>query len=147
MQNRGFSLIELMLVIGIIGIIAVFAVPMMSSNRCRADAAEVQSCITDSSIRLENYRTNHGKYPASATVIADLGYADLDCGNHYRGVIVTSNTQYAIRYSDLQDKLNCSTDPGDDEWVMINTSPQIYHTKNPYSSEVDTVPSGGLSFP
>ncbi|MCB1041684.1 MAG: type II secretion system protein [Acidobacteria bacterium] len=141
MKKRGFSLIELMVVIGIISIVAVFAVPAMIRNRCKADWSEVQSCMADASIRLENFRTNHGRYPDNADVLNLLGLPDpYNCAAHYQGAIRTTNTTYVITFSDTQNKLSCSDDAGDDEWVMINTSPKIYHTKNSVDGRVDVLP-------
>jgi len=146
MLKKGFSLIELMVVIAIIGIISVFAISVMSDSQCKGDWAEVQSCITDAALRLDNYRSNHGTYPVVGAggvtnVFSAIGLAAIpDCGQHYRGAVTTTATNYNVTFADLQNKLACSTAPGDDEWVMINTSPKIYHTKNSVDGNVDTLP-------
>lgn len=65
MNRRGFSLIELMIVVSIMGILASIALPAYQHARRQADAAHL---IADfNSIRLAAYNqfTTQGTYPAS----------------------------------------------------------------------------------
>jgi len=143
-QSKAFSLIEIMVVVGIISLLAAFAIPSYRKSQCKADWAEVQSCISDISLRLDNYRSNHGLYPEPGDPLVAVGLpSDYECGKHYDAEVEISATRtgYKVTVADTFKKINCSTDPGDDEWVMIQSSPKVYHTKNPVDGAVDTLPT------
>lgn len=147
MKSNAFSLIEVMVVVAIIALIAAFGVPVLMDNLCRGDMSEVQSCIGDAALRLDNYRSNHGKYPASnqwAALGYDASKIDGDaviCGEHYKGnfTVPAGGKSYAVVFADTNAKLRCSDNAGDDEWTMTNTSPKVYHTKNPLGA-AETLP-------
>lgn len=71
-KNRyGFSLMELLAVVTILGLLAALIVPRMSIN---GDAAKIKSCMHDRAeinITVEQYYLNTGNWPAND--LSDIG--------------------------------------------------------------------------
>jgi len=61
--NRGFSLIELVVVIAVLSLLAIMAVPPALSSIERARVARVVSDLRTVEVALESYRMDHGSYP------------------------------------------------------------------------------------
>ncbi len=67
---KGFTLIELMIVVAIIAIIAAIALPSYQQYQIRTKRAEAQSEMMQIALRLENYKAiNHSYKDATPTVI------------------------------------------------------------------------------
>lgn len=65
-QKRcGFSLIELMVVVAIIGALAAMAIPRLTGATTAAKEARIQADLATIGTAVELYYTKHGKYPAN----------------------------------------------------------------------------------
>jgi prepilin-type N-terminal cleavage/methylation domain-containing protein len=65
LSTGGFTLVELMVVISIIGLLVTLLVPVVSSARLIAAKAATTKTIKDLSMGLENYKGDFGEYPPS----------------------------------------------------------------------------------
>lgn len=69
-RRAGFTLIELMLVLGLIGVLAAIAVPAFSRFQERAWAAHAIVDLKNISTELDAYEVEHGGLPVSLTDVA-----------------------------------------------------------------------------
>ena len=71
--ERGFTLIELMIVVAIIGILAAIAYPSYDEYVKRGNRTEGQALLSDASARQERYFGQNNAYITSDADIAKLG--------------------------------------------------------------------------
>ncbi|WP_054701659.1 prepilin-type N-terminal cleavage/methylation domain-containing protein [Desulfosarcina cetonica] len=82
MDHRGFTLIELMVVVAIMGVLVAIATPSFLSYRERARVAVAIVDIQNIQVAIENFYIDNNAYPNS---LADIGMASLrdPWGNPY----------------------------------------------------------------
>ena len=80
MKQKGFTLIELMIVVVIIGILSAIAIPMYSDYSIRAKVSEAFAVVQPYKTRFVEYFHTHGQFPPKgANSVIGMG-ADGDCG-------------------------------------------------------------------
>jgi len=77
-SGKGFTLIELMVVIAIILILALIAVPAYRNMQIRAKKARAQEDLRNIATALEAYYVDWNEYPAEGSWMADLVGRDYE---------------------------------------------------------------------
>ena len=79
-MNKGFTLIELMIVVAIIGVLSAVAIPAYQNYTIRAKVSEAFAVIQPYKLRFVEYFFTHGQFPSQqANSSIGMG-ADGDCG-------------------------------------------------------------------
>ena len=71
---NGFTLIELMIVVSIIGILATLAVPTYQASVMKAREAALRQDLSTLRDVLDQHKADQGKYPPSLSVLVGTGY-------------------------------------------------------------------------
>lgn len=81
-SNGGFSLVELMIVIVIIGVLAAVAVPIYNNNVRKAKMSEADAALGSIRTQLRVYYGENGAYPvaASSEYVLGASWNDIKAG-------------------------------------------------------------------
>jgi type IV pilus assembly protein PilA len=74
LRHRGFTLIEILLVIAIIGLLAAIAIPQFIRYRSQAIDAQLKSDLRNAAVAVEGYFSKKTVYPASIAEIDGYGF-------------------------------------------------------------------------
>ena len=71
-RTKGFTLIELMIVVAIIGILSAIAIPAYTDYVTRAKIPEATSTLADLRVKMEQYYLDNRTYPTGGCVVVVL---------------------------------------------------------------------------
>ena len=72
--TNGFTLLELMIVVSIIGILSTLAVPSYQSSVIKAKEAALRQDLSTVRDVLDQHKADQGKYPPSLSALVGTGY-------------------------------------------------------------------------
>lgn len=103
--SHGFTLIEIMIVVAIIGILAAIAIPAYQDYVIRSQIAEGLSLADGARIAMWDYYSQHGQYPISNSA-AGMPSATLISGKYVTQLSISSSNpptsvQATITYGNL----------------------------------------------
>jgi type IV pilus assembly protein PilA len=92
--QKGFTLIELMIVVAIIGILAAVAIPQYQDYTVKAKLSKVQSTLAPVKTALALFFQEQGGFPTAASAWTSLGIASTgpSIPNELSGITVAAST-------------------------------------------------------
>jgi type IV pilus assembly protein PilA len=129
-MEKGFTLIELMIVIAIIGILAAIALPAYQDYTIRAQVSEGLTVASPVQIAIAEYYANNGTFPiaiSGGSTQSALNFATTMTGNFVSAITVSAPGQIEIVYGNHANQLLAAspnlflnaylTTSGDIDWV------------------------------
>ena len=126
-MKKGFSLIELLIVITIIGILAAIAIPSYSWYMDRVRKEEASNAVLSLKTAMERLRMDRGNYTittlSDAFKPANLGKYGINSatfGNTTLAVTVASGTAFTIKATITKPPYECSMDQNSEKPTCID---------------------------
>jgi type IV pilus assembly protein PilA len=99
--QQGFTLIELMIVVAIIGILAAIAIPAYQNYTIRSQISEGATLADGVKVAMQDYYAQHGTWPTSLTAsdaAFGLNFAGAMTGQYVSTVATPGNGEIVVTY-------------------------------------------------
>ena len=91
MRNRGFTLIELMIVVIVIAILALIALPSFQEQLRKSRRVEAKQSLSALQLRQERWRANHANYLGTNSSAGDISsFGTITAGAFYTYAITST---------------------------------------------------------
>jgi type IV pilus assembly protein PilA len=101
MKHKGFTLIELMIVVAIIGILAAVAIPQYQNYVARAQVAEGLALASGAKTAIAEYRSTTGEWPAD-NAAAGLAADPEDISGKYVRALAVAVGAHGVRRASVE---------------------------------------------
>jgi type IV pilus assembly protein PilA len=134
-SESGFTLVELLVVMLILGLLAAIAIPSFFNQRDKARDADAKSSVRTAQTAIETYATDHGgEYtgadPAALAAIEETLQEGVDEGR--LTVPTATDTNYEV---------NVTSETDENDFSILRTDGVVTYTCN--TAETDGCPEGG----
>lgn len=92
-SNKGFTLIELMVVVAIIGVLATMGMPQYRKFQAKAKTAEARTMLAGAYMAMQTMMTDYSQY---ATCLGAFGFDPTGTGRRYYALGITDGAQNAV---------------------------------------------------
>ena len=117
-NKKGFTLIELMIVVAIIGILAAIAIPNFLNYQCKAKQSEAKSSLGSIRVAQEAYFAEYDKYSDN---LPGIGFGTKGTANYSYSATADTTTFTATATSDTIKSGETDTWTIDQDGTLSNT--------------------------
>lgn len=108
-KNKGFTLIELMIVVVIIGIISAIAIPAYQGFTRKANRSDGKAALADTAARQENFFAQQLRYASSMQALGFATTTPFSPQSKYTISTSSSSGSYTITVTSVLTDPDCST--------------------------------------
>ncbi len=114
-RRRGFTLIELMIVVAIVGILAMLAIPRYQRYVIKSRRSAAQTALADLATQEEQYYLDHTSYTSSISALgrsasaADLYTLSIPTATSDSYVIQATARAGTVQVQDRENGVSCAT--------------------------------------
>lgn len=125
MRKRGFTLLELLIVISIIAILAATLIPNFIGFDAEAKLASTKTNLNTLRTRISLFRAKEGRYPTKLEDLLEVTYNDLGVEKPYLEQIPVEFITSSDGNSTIDNIKSTDSLPGDGGWTYISDKAKV----------------------